>query len=234
MNYPIMLKIIFILLGCLLLQRCSNKEVSDEKFTLTFRIKPNSLGYARVRSNSIFSCKDTSNVIGRIACGTKVHVAVPTEFLAGGKWKDKEPWYYLIKLNVSEGSELIGYIHETAMISYDQYEEDSACNSSRYEDYGNLIILKGIYKGKNLYVQNPFSDCHSNGFCTIKYTVNGNMTADAVESSGYEIDLSLFRLKLGENVEIRIEHKTTCLPKILNPEVILENDTTSSKTKIDS
>ena len=86
------------------------------------------------------------------------------------------------------------------------------------------LTVEGNYQGKNLYVQNPYAS-NNVGFCTIKVTVNGNTTSDAIESSAYEIDLSLHKLKVGDAVSVVIEHKVDCAPKVLNPEVLKPRST---------
>lgn len=86
------------------------------------------------------------------------------------------------------------------------------------------LTVEGNYQGKNLYVQNPYAS-GGVGFCTIKVTVNGNTTSDAIESSAYEIDLSIHKLKVGDVVSVVIEHKLDCAPKVLNPEVLKPRST---------
>jgi hypothetical protein len=81
------------------------------------------------------------------------------------------------------------------------------------------LTVEGNYQGKNLYVQNPFAS-NNVGFCTIKVTVNGKTTSDEINSSAYEIDLSLFNLKVGDALTVVIEHKVDCTPKVLNAEVL--------------
>ena len=67
------------------------------------------------------------------------------------------------------------------------------------------IVLKGIYQGKNLYVMNPFA-ADGNGFCITGVTVNGIATSDNVNSSAFEIDLSVHNLKKGDDVNVVISH----------------------------
>lgn len=82
-----------------------------------------------------------------------------------------------------------------------------------------VIVLEGIYQGKNLYVQNPFGSSGV-GFCVQEVRVNGLVTTDEIASSAFEIDLRNFQFKLGDKVEIKIIHKDDCKPKVLNPEVL--------------
>jgi hypothetical protein len=88
----------------------------------------------------------------------------------------------------------------------------------------NEIKLCGIYQGENLYVMNPFSPTGV-GFCITEVLVNGKETTDEINSSAFEIDLSVYGFKLGDKVEIIIKHRDGCNPKILNPEVIKPKST---------
>ena len=87
--------------------------------------------------------------------------------------------------------------------------------------FAGEINISGVYKGKNLYVQNPFSG-NMKDFCTIGIYVNGKLVKSNPQSSAYEIDLSF--LKIDEVVSIKIIHKDDCKPKILNPQVIRSLD----------
>ena len=80
-----------------------------------------------------------------------------------------------------------------------------------------VITLAGVYQGKNLYVQNPFTS-NMRDFCTNEVFVNNIKVMSNVKSSAYEIDLS--HLKLNDPVTIKITHKDDCKPKILNPQVV--------------
>lgn len=86
------------------------------------------------------------------------------------------------------------------------------------------IVHEGHYQGKNLYVQNPFAGSGV-GFCVIKVTVNGDVTTDQISSSAFEIDFGNLNLQLGDPVVVKIVHKTDCLPKVLNPEVLKPKST---------
>ena len=97
--------------------------------------------------------------------------------------------------------------------------------------FGNVVNLDGIFQGKNLYVMNPFSSSGV-GFCVYEVKVNGQVTTDEINSSAFEIDLSLYQLKLGDKLEVEIKHKENCKPKVLNPEV-LKPKSTFKTVKID-
>lgn len=79
------------------------------------------------------------------------------------------------------------------------------------------MIISGIYQGKDLYVQNPYSPADKN-YCTLSVYVNGEERITNPNTSAYRINLSY--LNVNENVEIKIVHLNNCVPKILNPDVI--------------
>lgn len=79
------------------------------------------------------------------------------------------------------------------------------------------LIISGVYQGKDVYVQNPYSAADKT-FCTEAVLVNGREVITNPKSSGYRIDLSNFQVN--EKVEIRIIHHDECIPRILNPDVI--------------
>ena len=86
------------------------------------------------------------------------------------------------------------------------------------------LVIKGIYQGENVYVMNPFSPSGA-GFCVYEVLVNGQESHDEIHSSAFEIDLSVFNLKVGQPVTIVIKHHDGCTPKILNPEVLKPRST---------
>ena len=77
--------------------------------------------------------------------------------------------------------------------------------------------LEGIYNGKNLFLQNPMYKTYGT-FCVDELRLNGQVLLREPKSSAVEIKLS--HLALRTAVDIQILHKSNCLPKILNPEVI--------------
>lgn len=83
--------------------------------------------------------------------------------------------------------------------------------------YAGVLTLQGVYQGKNLYVQNPFTG-NMRDFCTNEVFVNDKLVLNNVQSSAFEIDLSF--LNMNDPVTIKINHKDDCKPKILNPQVI--------------
>lgn len=86
------------------------------------------------------------------------------------------------------------------------------------------IHVYGIYKGENLYVENPYS-ITGVGFCVSEVLVNGNTTTDEINSSFFEIDLSVFNFKYGDFVNVIIKHRDGCSPRVLNKEVLMPEST---------
>jgi hypothetical protein len=81
------------------------------------------------------------------------------------------------------------------------------------------MLIKGTYQGENLYVKNPFA-ASGVGFCVYEVTVNGATSTDEINSSAFEIDLSVYGFRLGDDVAVAIRYKEDCLPKVLNPDVL--------------
>lgn len=84
------------------------------------------------------------------------------------------------------------------------------------EEREGVIILQGKYQNKNIYVANAFGS-EGFGYCTYEIRVNGDLITDEINSSAFEIDLSSFKLDLGDDVTIEIKHKSGCTPKVINP-----------------
>ncbi|MBL8001058.1 MAG: hypothetical protein JNL05_03770 [Flavobacteriales bacterium] len=87
-----------------------------------------------------------------------------------------------------------------------------------------VIVLEGNYQGKNLFIQNPFSEAGV-GFCVFEVTVNDQVATDEINSSAFEIDLGNFGLKIGAPVVVKVKHKDGCTPVVLNPEVLKPKST---------
>lgn len=79
------------------------------------------------------------------------------------------------------------------------------------------ILIAGIYQGKNLFVQNPFSPDNKT-YCTNEVYVNDEKAMSNIKLGAFEIDLS--GLEVDDPVTIRITHKDGCAPKLINPQVI--------------
>ncbi len=82
------------------------------------------------------------------------------------------------------------------------------------------IVLVGKYKGKDVYVQNPY-DSDKETYCTSAVFVNDRKVQDYPEASAYTIDLS--HLAMGDLVVLRIEHSDDCKPKVVNPHVLTQD-----------
>lgn len=89
---------------------------------------------------------------------------------------------------------------------------------------GAEIKLDGIFRGENLFVKNPFAPSGV-GFCIYEITVNGQVATDEINSSAFEINLSMYHLKEGDPINVVIKHKEGCTPKVLNPEVLKPKST---------
>lgn len=77
------------------------------------------------------------------------------------------------------------------------------------------LVVKGTYQGENIYVKNPFAPSGV-GFCAYEVTVNGMITTDEINSSAFEIDLSVYGLNVGDDVSVVIRYKDDCTPMVLN------------------
>jgi hypothetical protein len=90
--------------------------------------------------------------------------------------------------------------------------------------FAGTIVLEGNYQGKNLFIQNPFSEAGV-GFCVFEVTVNGQIATDEINSSAFELDMNNFGLKVGDPVVVKVKHKDGCTPVVLNPEVLRPKST---------
>ena len=87
-----------------------------------------------------------------------------------------------------------------------------------------VIVVEGHYQGKNLFIQNPFSEAGV-GFCVFEVTVNDIIATDEMNSSAFELDMANFNLKIGDAVVVKVKHKDGCTPLVLNPEVLKPKST---------
>ncbi len=85
--------------------------------------------------------------------------------------------------------------------------------------FSGEIDLEGTYQGDNLYVKNPNASSGV-GFCVYEVLVNGTTTTDEINSNSFEVDLSVFRLALGDPVHVTIRYKDGCEPSVVNPDVV--------------
>lgn len=78
------------------------------------------------------------------------------------------------------------------------------------------IVMEGKYQQKNIFVINAVAP-EGVGFCVYEVKVNGEITSDEINSQAFEVDLSIYGLKLGDDVVVVINYKDGCEPKVLNP-----------------
>ena len=86
------------------------------------------------------------------------------------------------------------------------------------------IVVEGHYQGRNLFIQNPFSEAGV-GFCVFEVIVNDQIATDEINSSAFEVDMTNFGLSQGDAVVVQIRHKDGCTPVVLNPEVLKPRST---------
>lgn len=90
--------------------------------------------------------------------------------------------------------------------------------------HAEVIVLNGVYQGKDLYVKNPESTSGV-GFCIFEVLINGQISSDEVNSPAFAIDLGAWKFKIGDPIEIILRCKENCPVKIINPEVIYATST---------
>ena len=83
------------------------------------------------------------------------------------------------------------------------------------------ITIDGTYQGENIYIQNPFNSS-TNTFCISEVFINDKPFSET-SSAAFEIPLSTF--EIGKYVEIRIEYRDNCKPRILNAEALNSKST---------
>jgi hypothetical protein len=91
-------------------------------------------------------------------------------------------------------------------------------------NFGQEMELSGVFQGRDLYVENPFSE-EGVGFCVYEVKVNGELTSDEINSSAFAIDLALYQFTKGDPISIAIKHKNDCEPRVINPEAIRPQST---------
>lgn len=97
-------------------------------------------------------------------------------------------------------------------------------NISKALNQEELLSIQGNYQGRNLLVSNP-AQSDGFGYCITKVTVNGDILPASIQNSVFEINFKLFNLKTGDPIFIVLEHANGCIPKFLNPEVLLPKST---------
>ena len=76
------------------------------------------------------------------------------------------------------------------------------------------ITLSGVYRGKDIYVQNPYVNVEGGTYCINSITLNGQKVIDEPVSSAVKITLS--HLAIDAPVSILTRHSSLCIPKVLN------------------
>lgn len=78
------------------------------------------------------------------------------------------------------------------------------------------MIISGIYKGTNLYVENPMLT--DGTFCVNKILINHVEIQKLPKASAFELDMK--HLKKGDQINVVLFHSNDCVPRILNPNAI--------------
>ncbi|MDW7693494.1 hypothetical protein R9C00_01970 [Flammeovirgaceae bacterium SG7u.111] len=81
---------------------------------------------------------------------------------------------------------------------------------------GGEIVIEGVYRGINLYVQNPHDG--EGNYCISEIFVNDKKLTDVPQTTAFDIDLSF--LRDNDPVKIKIIHTDNCKPKVINPNAI--------------
>lgn len=82
---------------------------------------------------------------------------------------------------------------------------------------GQQIRIDGVYRGKDLYIQNPYTNVEGS-FCIAFIKVNDKRLVEEPKSSAIRLNLS--RFSINDSLHIIIKHHSVCQPKVLNPEVL--------------
>ena len=94
-----------------------------------------------------------------------------------------------------------------------------------------VVIIKGYYQGKNVYVQNtPLSS--GTGYCIYEVLINDRQGSDEVNSTSFEIDLGVWFLKVGDPVNLTFRTKERCDVRIVNPDAIYPSSTFELKEMV--
>ena len=92
---------------------------------------------------------------------------------------------------------------------------------SAFSAFCGEIQIKGVYQGKNVFVQNPYN-VERKEFCTREVYVNGVKVLSSIRNSAYSINLS--NLEMGAPVNIKIVYSDDCAPRIINPYVLQSDE----------
>jgi len=86
------------------------------------------------------------------------------------------------------------------------------------------ITLYGLCKNENLYLVNP-TDTVTNTFCIDSIFLNEKKIETELKNNALEIDFISKKINEHERLNLKIYHKKTCKPLVLNPEAILPEST---------
>ncbi|OHX68341.1 hypothetical protein [Flammeovirga pacifica] len=78
------------------------------------------------------------------------------------------------------------------------------------------MIVTGVYKGSNLYVENPM--LQDGSFCINKVLINNSDMQKLPNASAFEIELN--HIQKGDHISVILFHSNDCVPRILNPNAI--------------
>lgn len=80
------------------------------------------------------------------------------------------------------------------------------------------LLLTGVYKGKELYIQNPYQ-VDSGRFCIQTIHVNGKKITSNLSLTA--VRLAFRGVDMYTPVSVKIFHEDSCKPRIVNPEAVL-------------
>ena len=83
--------------------------------------------------------------------------------------------------------------------------------------YAQEIVLSGVYRGQDIYVQNPYTNVEGS-FCIAYIEVNGRRIIEQPDLSAVKVDLS--RFNINDSINIIIKHHGVCTPRVLNADVL--------------
>ena len=90
----------------------------------------------------------------------------------------------------------------------------------RYYSKPGKLEISGVYKGVNLFIENP-EVANSLGNCITNITVNGAKKPGGTGSKKVEIDFNYFDVKIGDDITIVIDYDPSCKIDVINPEAVL-------------
>lgn len=84
------------------------------------------------------------------------------------------------------------------------------------------LIFKGVYLGKNIYIINPYKN---NEYCINDIYLNNKKLDKEINSSSFEIDLSLYNLNIEDSLFFKIIYNEDIgIPKIYNPDAFFKKN----------